>query len=163
VIKMARGPRILLDNMYYHIIARGNQKQKIFLEDSDFEEYLRLLKHFKRKYGLRLLGYCLMPNHVHMILESKEANHLVKFMQGLTQTYTMWFNQKYKKAGHLWQGRFKNMLIYKDDYFLECIYYVENNPVRAGLVSSPINYYWSSYRTRVLGNKGSLLDLPDST
>jgi putative transposase len=84
-------------------------------------------------------------------------------MQGLTQSYTIWFNKKYRKAGHLWQGRFKNMLIHKDNYFLECIYYVESNPVRAKLSHSPNDYPWSSYRDRVLGNKNDLLDLPDST
>jgi len=84
-------------------------------------------------------------------------------MQGITQTYTAWFNKKYKKTGHLWQGRFKSMVIQKDDYFVECIYYVEMNPIRKGLVLSPIEYIWSSYRDRVFGNKNGLLDLADST
>lgn len=160
---MARGPRILLSNVYYHVINRGNQKQNVFLENLDFEVYLNLLKHYKKKYAFKLFGYCLMPNHIHMILKPKQPKMLAKFMQSLTQAYTMWFNKKYKKQGHLWQGRFKSMVIQKDDYFLECIYYIEANPVRSKLVSSPTDYLWSSYRDRVFGNKNGLLDLPDST
>jgi len=160
---MPRGARIILKNVYYHIINRGNQKQNIFIEDSDFQRYLQLLKHYKKKYSFKLFGYCLMPNHVHIILEPKQPDNLARLIQGLTQTYTAWFNKKYNKVGHLWQGRFKSRIIQKDNYFLDCIYYLEANPVRAGLVLSPINYLWSSYRDRVLSNKGGLLDLPDST
>jgi putative transposase len=160
---MPRGARILLDNVCYHIINRGNQKQKIFLEDFDFERYLQFLKHFKKKYGFKVFGYCLMPNHIHLILDPKQPVELARIMQGITQTYTAWFNKKYKKAGHLWQGRFKSMVIQKDKYFIECVYYIEANPVRAGLVSSPIDYIWSSYRDRVFGTKKGLLDFPDST
>ena len=160
---MPRGARILLNNVCYHIINRGNQKQKIFLEKSDFERYLQILKHYKRKYGFKLFGYCLMPNHIHIILEPKQPDELAKLMQGLTQTYTTWFNAKYKKVGHLWQGRFKNMVIQKDNYFIDCVCYVEANPVRLGLVSSPADYLWSSYKDRVFGNKNKLLDFSDST
>ena len=160
---MPRGARIILNNVCYHIINRGNQKQEIFLGGSDFEKYLQLLKHFKKKYSFKIFGYCLMPNHIHLILEPKKPDDLARFMQSLTQTYTAWFNNKYKKVGHLWQGRFKSMVIQKDNYFIECVYYVEVNPVRAGLVSSPTDYSWSSYKDRVFGNKSGLIDFPDST
>src|SRR4030042_7194784 len=156
---MPRGTRILLDKVCYHNINRGNQKQNLFLEESDFEKYLQLLKHYKKKYTFKLFGYCLMPNHIHLILQPKQSEKLIKFMQGITQTYSIWFNKKYKKVGRLWQGRFKSMVVQKDNYFLECIYYIETNPVRANLVLSPLNYLWSSYRDRVLGNKGNLLDI----
>ncbi|MBU0503873.1 MAG: transposase [Candidatus Omnitrophota bacterium] len=160
---MPRGPRIIIDSAYYHIMNRGNQKQRIFLEDTDFVEYLKILKFFKKKYGFRILGYCLMPNHVHLIIDIKQPNNLARFMQGITQVYTMWYNKKYNKTGHLWQGRFKSMVIQKDNYFLDCVYYVEVNPVRAKLVSTPADYRWSSYRERVLGIKSIILDLPNST
>jgi len=160
---MPRGARLFLHNVCYHIINRGNQKERIFLDNTDFEKYLQILKHYKRQYSFKLFGYCLMPNHIHIILEAETPNNISRFMQVLTQTYTAWFNRKYHKAGHLWQGRFKSMIIQKDEYFLECICYVEANPVRAGIVSSPKDYTWSSYRDRVLGNKNKLLDFPDST
>lgn len=160
---MPRGPRVILDNVYYHIINRGNQQQQIFLDELDYEKYLQLLKHYKVKYHFKLFGYCLMPNHTHAILEPKQSNDLPKIMQGLTQTYTVCFNRKYKKAGRLWQGRFKSMVIHKDAYFIGCVNYIENNPVRAKLVSSPVDYRWSSYRERAFGDKNGLLDFPDST
>ncbi len=160
---MPRGVRIIADNSYYHIINRGNQKQRLFLENDDYEEYINILIHYKRKFWFRLLGYCLMPNHVHMILELRQPQELAKVMQGITQTYTNWFNLKYNKVGHLWQGRFKSMLIQKNKYFLDCVYYIEANPVRAGLASSPADYPWSSYKDRAFGNKNGLLNFPDST
>ncbi|MFA5356000.1 MAG: transposase [Candidatus Omnitrophota bacterium] len=160
---MPRGARILLNNVCYHVVNRGNQRERIFLEDSDFAKYLQLLKHYKKKYLFKLFCYCLMPNHIHLILQPKQPENLPILMQGITQTYTTWFNKKYRKVGHLWQGRFKSMIIQKDDYFLECVYYVEMNPVRKGLTQSPMEYIWSSYRNRTLGNKSKLLDLVDST
>jgi putative transposase len=160
---MPRGARILLDNVCYHVINRGNQKQSIFLEELDFANYLQLLRHYKRKYRFKVFGYCLMPNHIHLVLEPKDPNQLAKILQSLTQTYTKWFNKKYKKIGHLWQNRFKSMVIQKDNYFIECVCYVEANPVRAGLVRSPLEYLWSSYKERVFGNSSGLLDFPDST
>jgi putative transposase len=84
-------------------------------------------------------------------------------MQVITQTYTFWFNKKYTKVGHLWQGRFKSMLINQDRYFIDCICYIEENPVRAGIVSSPKDYPWSSYKARILGNEDQILDIPNST
>lgn len=160
---MPRGARLVSSNAIYHVVNRGNQKQHIFKKEADFVKYLQLLKHCKRKFSFKLLGYCLMPNHIHLLLELKKPKDLSKAMQTLTQTYTIWFNKEYGKPGHLWQGRFKSMVIQKDSYFLDCISYVEANPVRANLVATPAEYLWSSYRDRVFGNKGGLLDLPDST
>ena len=102
-----------------------------------------------------------MANHIHLIVMPKIQAELSKFMQGLTQTYSIWFNEKYKKVGRLWQGRFKSMVIKKDEYFFECVYYVELNPVRAGLAASPADWPWSSYRERILGEKNGILDTPD--
>jgi putative transposase len=160
---MPRGPRVLIRNACYHIVNRGNQKQRIFLEEIDYEEYLKIIKHYKYSFGFKIFGYCLMPNHVHLVIQPKEPEELAAIMQRLTQVYTLWFNEKYKKVGHLWQGRFKNMVINRDEYFIDCICYVEANPVRAGIVNSPREYSWSSYNSRVFGIKDSILDIPDST
>lgn len=158
---MVRHGRIILDNVYYHVISRGNQKQNIFLEHGDFEKYLGLLKHYKRKYKFRLYAWCLMPNHVHLILDVNNPGDLAKIMQGLKLAYAKWFNKKYKKVGHLWQGRYKNMVIQKDNYVLDCINYIEMNPVRANIKESPLDYPWSSYRCRILGDNSSFLDKPN--
>ena len=159
---MPRVARILLDNACYHIINRGNQKQNIFQEEPDFEKYLEILRHYKKKYNFKLYAYCLMPNHIHLVIDIRKTSDLAKIMQGLTQTYTVWFNNKYNKVGRLWQGRFKSMLIQKDKYLIDCLQYIELNPVRADITSSPADYSWSSWQERTLtNNKFSLSDLPE--
>jgi len=158
VIKMPRGQRLLIPNACYHIIQRGNQKQDIFFEDSDFKKYLHIMLHYKRKYNFKLYAYCLMPNHTHLIIEVKEVDNLAKIMQGVSLTYALWFNKKYSKVGHLWQGRFKNMVIQKDKYLIDCLNYVEYNPIRANMVLSPLDYMWSSWKYRTLNIKSNLLD-----
>jgi putative transposase len=160
VINMPITGRILLENVYYHVISRGNQKQIIFIHEDDFEKYLGLIKHFKRKYKFKIYTWCLMPNHTHLIIEVNKPPDLPKIMQGLKLAYARWFNKKYAKVGHLWQGRYKSMIINKEKYVLDCINYIEMNPVRAGIKKSPLDYAWSSYRSRVLGENKYLLDIP---
>jgi len=157
---MPRTARILLENVCYHIIARGNQKQQIFVELVDYEEYLKLLRRYRTRYCFKLYGYCLMINHIHLIIEPKASQELPKIMQGLNQSYTVWFNEKYNKVGHLWQNRFKSMVIKKDEYLLTCINYIEFNPVRSNAAKEPFEYPWCSYKARLLGYKNGLLDEP---
>ncbi|MEK6728022.1 MAG: transposase [Candidatus Omnitrophota bacterium] len=141
---MARTPRVVMDNTVYHIITRGNQKQKVFREPSDYQEYLKLLLKYKNKYRFKLYGFCLMPNHVHLLLEVDKGKILNNIMSGLNLSYTIYFNYKYGAVGHLWQGRFKSRIIAKDAYLLECLKYIENNSVRAFLVRRADEYQWSS-------------------
>ena len=138
------------------MMSRGNQKQRVFLEDADFERYLVLLKRYKTRYKFDLFAWCLMPNHVHLILRVNKPKELARIMQGLNLAYYL----KYSKVGHLWQGRFKSMIIQKDKYVLDCINYIEMNPLRAGIKVAPLEYLWSSYRSRSLGDKLNLLDNP---
>ena len=143
--------RLVLDNCCYHITTRGNQRQKVFIRDEDYEKYLEKLKKYKRKYHFRLYGYCLMPNHIHLIGEIDNKENLAKFMQGINRAYTAYFNKTYRKVGHLWQGRFNSKIITKDEYLITSINYIELNPVRANMVKTPQEYRWSSYRERNLG------------
>ena len=153
--------RLIINNASYHIMVRGNQKQITFIEEEDFAKYLDLLRHYKREYGFKLYGYCLMPNHVHLILEVEDGIDLSKIMQGLNQAYTLWFNKKYEKVGHLWQGRYKSMVIQKNKYMLDCLEYVELNPIRANISKSPFDYPWSSWKARLGYMKDGLLDAPE--
>lgn len=155
---MPKLPRLLVENACYHLIARGNQKQRVFMDEKDYQEYLERVKIYKRKFGLRLYGYCLMPNHIHLVGQIEVAKNLSKFMQGVALSYTLHFNDRYTKVGHLWQGRFKNKVIVKDQYLVDCISYIELNPVRGKKVNTPYEYPWSSYRERVLGNGVKILD-----
>ncbi|MDD5560993.1 MAG: transposase [Candidatus Omnitrophica bacterium] len=158
---MPRSARLILDNACYHLMARGNQRQYTFIEDEDFNKYLELLKHYKNKYYFKLYGYCLMPNHVHLIVELNKSSILGKIMQGLNLAYTIWFNKKYNKVGHLWQGRYKSKLIQKNKYLLDCIEYVEFNPIRSNMWKSPFDHPWSSWKERMGYKENSLVDTPN--
>lgn len=149
---MPNGPRFLLEHACYHLMTRGNQKQAVFLDEADYKEYLARLTLYKKRHHLLIYGYCLMPNHIHMIGMPEEQKELAKFMHGVSRSYTAYFNKKYKKVGHLWQGRFKSKVIAKDGYLVDCIQYIEHNPVRANIVKAAGDYLWSSYRERALGS-----------
>jgi putative transposase len=148
---MPRGPRLLIDNACYHIYTRGNHKHNVFNAGEDYETYRLRLKKYKDRYGFLLYGYCLMSNHPHIIGEIENSKDLSHFMHDLNRSYTAFFNKKYEKVGYLWQGRFQTRIITKDQYLINCINYIELNPVRAGLVKAPLDYPYSSYRERVFG------------
>ena len=157
--KMPRAARLFVENACYHMVTRSVSEDAIFLESSDYELYLRLAHKYKLKYGCLIYGYCLMPNHVHLVMEfPKGRTSMSKFMHCLNQTYAMIFNGKYNRNGHLWQNRYKDFVVLKDDYFINLISYVEFNPVRANIVQRPEDYSWSSYRGRVLGKEDIILD-----
>jgi len=151
---MARGARLLLKNSCYHIMIRGNQKQKVFFDEEDYKIFLQRLKKYKKRYNFFLYGYCLMPNHVHMIGCPKQTDELARFMKALSISYVHYFNDRYKKVGHLWQGRFKSKVVMKDEYLLDCVNYIEQNPLRSNLSPSIATYKWSSYKERVIGDNG---------
>jgi putative transposase len=157
--KMATKTRFFIDNGCVHIMARGNQRQTVFNKSEDYSTYLNLLIKYKKKYSFKIYGYCLMPNHIHIIGQVEKAIDLSKFMQSLSRAYTACFNHKYQKVGHLWQGRFKSKILIKDEYFINCINYIECNPVRAKITYSPDKYRYSSYNERnMLGSKTTILD-----
>jgi REP element-mobilizing transposase RayT len=140
---MARKPRIHVPGAFYHVMARGNRKQDVFQDDDDYHTYLRLVKKYSQRYGVEVHGYVLMPNHVHFLLRVGDIP-LAKFMQGVQQSYTQIYNKRHDQVGHLFQGRFKSLLVDKDAYLLELIRYIHLNPVKAGLVNDPRSYRWSS-------------------
>jgi putative transposase len=142
---MARKPRIVMDNGYYHIIQRGNDRRKVFRAGADYKYFYLLLKKYLAKYPSRLYHYCLMSNHLHLLIEVTAANDLSKLMQGVNLSYTLYYKKRYKFTGSLWQGRYKSIPIEKDEYLIECGRYIERNPVRAGIVGDPKDYFFSSY------------------
>jgi len=159
---MPKGSRIFIENACYHIIARGNNRQRLFKEKRDYEKYLTLLRRYKRRYGIRIFGYCLMPNHVHFVMQAERKDLLSSNMRALQRAYSAYFSGKYRNSGHIWQGRFKNKVILKDKYLLDCILYIESNPLRANMVSSMHEYAWSSYRSRALNEVSEILDELDN-
>src|SRR3990172_12124934 len=154
---MARPPRIEFPGAFYHVIARGNQKQDIFLDDEDRSEYLGRLRHYKEERGFVLYAYVLMSNHLHLLIETPKAP-LSKIMQLLNFTYTRHFNRKYGKVGHLFQGRYKSFLCDRDEYLLGLVRYIHLNPVRAKMVTFPHEYGWSSH-LEYLGKGKGIVDI----
>jgi putative transposase len=154
---MARKPRVHFSTALYHVIARGNQRQAIFLDEKDFRTYLSFLAEYKSKHSFHLYAYALMKNHLHLLMEVKETP-LSKIMQILQFRYTRYFNRRYRKVGHLFQGRYKAILCDKEAYLLELVRYIHLNPVRSGEVGDPDKYLWTGYLSHMGKGKGDLLD-----
>ena len=153
---MARKPRVHFSGALYHVIARGNRHQPIFLDENDCEIYLYLLREYKKRFCFLLYAYVLMENHLHLLMEVEEVP-LSRIMHDLQFRYARKFNIKYKKDGHLFQGRYKAILCDRDTYLLELSAYIHLNPVRAGMVESPLEYRWSSYASYVKKDPVSLV------
>lgn len=151
---MPRGPRIQYPGAVFHIVNRGNNRQTIFADDADRRTYLALLKRYAQRNGALLHAYVLMPNHVHLLLETPRGS-VATLMRGLNTSYTMRFNRRHKRVGHLFQGRYKSLLVEKENYLLELSRYIHLNPARAGLVKEPEEHPWSSYRAYIGREKGS--------
>lgn len=145
---MARKPRIEFNGALYHVLTRGNQKQQVFLDTEDHDRYLKILGNYKVRYGFALYAYVLIENHVHLLMETREVA-LSKILQGINQSYTMYFNRRYGMVGHLFQGRYKAILCDRDSYLTALVKYIHMNPVRAGMVKTPETYPWSSHRSYV--------------
>jgi len=154
---MARRPRLFAPGLLYHVIARGNQRRKTFLDDADYKAYLERLGRYRRKFGHTTHAYCLMPNHVHLLVESSHEP-LAKFMQGVQQSYSQYFNLRHHKTGHVFQGRYKAIVCQKDEYLLPLIRYIHLNPVRAGMVKTPEQYDYSGHRAYMEDKATEVID-----
>ena len=155
---MPRRLRDLVDGGCYHLIARGNNRRFIFDTPAAFRQFQAGLARAKAKYPSRLYHYCLMSNHLHLLLEIATAEHLSKFMQGLLQGYGRWYKTQQAFCGHLWQGRYKSPRVAHESYFLEAGRYIERNPLRARLVTNLLAYPWSSYPVYAAGTLDPLVD-----
>ncbi|PCI51137.1 MAG: transposase [Moraxellaceae bacterium] len=142
---MARKPRLHLSGGLYHVMLRGNGGQDIFFDDEDRYHLYFLLQQGLDRYDHRIHAFCCMPNHIHLVIQVAEEP-LSKIIQNLSFRYTRWINKKQSRSGHLFQGRYKAILVDADSYLLELIRYVHLNPVRAGLVKKPKDYIWSGHR-----------------
>lgn len=142
---MGRPLRIEYAGALYHITSRGNERKKIFLEDADRKKFFQILEDYYDRYGILIHSYVLMDNHYHLILETPKGN-LLKVMHGINRGYTGYFNRKYGRVGHLFQGRYRGIVIDKDSYLIPLSRYVHLNPLRARVVERPEHYRWSSYR-----------------
>lgn len=142
---MARRPRLISPGLPVHIVQRGNDRMECFREDNDFLLYRTQLSRLCNKFECALHAYCLMTNHVHLLLTPTDAHECAGLMKELSQTYAHYFNRKYNRTGTLWEGRFRSCLVESARYVLACYRYIELNPVRAGLVAYAALYPWSSH------------------
>jgi putative transposase len=141
---MSRPLRMEWEGGFYHVTARGNEKRPIFLMEQDFLRFLSRFERIYERYGVVIHCYVLMTNHYHLILETPQAN-LSAALHDLNTAYTNYFNRRHGRVGHLFQGRYRSIIVEKDAYLLELSRYIHLNPVRAGMVKRPEAYRWSSY------------------
>lgn len=145
---MGRPLRIEYPGAFYHVTSRGNEKKDVFKSQRDREKFLSYLESATERYGAAVHVYCLMSNHYHLLLQTPQGN-LSQIMRHINGAYTNYFNAKRKRAGHLFQGRYKAILVEKDAHALELSRYIHLNPVRAGMVPMPEEYRWSSYQSYI--------------
>jgi len=156
---MPRKARILVPNCPHHIVQRGHNRKALFVSDEDKQYYLSNLKEWKKNLQVKLLAWCLMTNHIHLIVEpAEDASTLSELMKRINGRQTAYINRLEGRSGSLWEGRFKASPIQSENYLLRCYRYVELNPVQAGMVSLPEEYCWSSYQSRQNGLNGTMLD-----
>lgn len=154
---MPRRPRIDLPGVSQHVIQRGVDRQPVFFSDEDCQFFLDWLGRYAKKRNIALHAYCLMTNHVHLLLSAPSVGALGGLMQDMGRRYVQYVNRTYRRSGGLWQGRYKASYVQSEHYLLTCMRYVEFNPVRAEMVQTPGEYQWSSYRANALGKEDQLL------
>ena len=142
---MARALRVRYPGAFYHVTSRGNERKAVFKSKRDREKFLEYLESATQRYDARIHAYCLMDNHYHLLLETPSGN-LSQIMRHINGAYTTYFNVKRRRSGHLFQGRYKAILVEMDEYAKELSRYLHLNPVRAKMVQTPEAYAWSSYR-----------------
>jgi len=159
---MARQLRIEFEGAFYHVTSRGNMRGRIFFHDKDRERFLAIMEKTKERYGYLLHAYALMDNHYHLLIETPKTN-ISQIMQNVNTSYTVYINKKNGRSGHLFQGRFKGIIVDKNEYLLTLSRYIHLNPVRAGIVAKPEESRWTSYKTYVAETEGrGLVDKTDT-
>lgn len=154
---MPRQARLRSDTGVYHIMLRGNDKRTIFIDNEDRKRFISTLFEKAAEENIRIYAYCLMSNHVHLLLHEKDAN-IARLMKRINVSFVYYFNKKYKRVGHLFQDRFKSEIVDNDNYLLAAVRYIHNNPVKAGMVSLPEKYLWSSYNDYISAKKFNTLE-----
>jgi putative transposase len=156
----ARMPRALrndIGQVPLHVIQRGNNRSACFLCPGDHERYLWILLLVARGAGCDVHAYVLMPNHVHLLVTPRAGGCASAMMQALGSRYVRYFNDRHVRTGSLWEGRFRSFAIHSERYFMECMRYIELNPVRAGIVADAADYRWISYRRNAFGTRDALV------
>ena len=154
---MPRIARAVAEGFPHHVIQRGNNRADIFFDEEDRRQYLRLVKKYSEKWSTSMFAYCLMTNHCHILIRPSTESALYKMMQGVTLCYTQHVNRKYGRTGRLWESRYHSCIVNEEKYLWAVARYIEQNPVRAGIVSKAEDYDYSSARAHVKGTSDEVL------
>jgi len=154
---MPRDRRLIPEAGFLHVISRGNNRRKIFRYERDLEEYYSILLKSRAEDKVNISHYCLMNNHIHLIVNVEEDSNLSRFMKRVNLKYVYYYRRKYTYCGHLWQDRFMSKIIDREEYLIQCGKYIELNPVRADIVKQPEEYRFSSYLHYAFGVKDELI------
>ena len=154
---MPRRPRTHLDNVPLHIVQRGHNREPCFFAEEDYLTYLHWLGEALKENGCALHAYALMTNHVHLLLTPAKAECVPRLVISLGRRYVQYINSTYRRTGTLWDSRYKSSLIEAETYLLQCMRYIELNPVRAAMVDDPAHYRWTSYRSNALGQNSEII------
>lgn len=147
---MPRYARLAFSNVFYHLLNRGLEKRKIFINKYDYLKFLNNLLHYKKKFDWIIYCYSLLPNHYHLLIQTKN-DPLAKIMKSLQTAFSVYFNKKYQRIGPVFSGRYKSIICQKDEYFLQVSKYIHVNAVETGLCKEPLDYPYSSYSEYILG------------
>ncbi|SES30375.1 transposase [Salipaludibacillus aurantiacus] len=153
---MGRQPRVWYPGATYHVTSRGNRRSAVFFDSEDRMMYLDLLEETKYEFPFKLHAYCLMTNHIHLLIETEKA-HIKKIMKRLHSLYAIYFNHRHDLCGHLFQGRYGARVVKNTTYFLEVSKYIHLNPYMASIVAEPEDYWWSSYKEYLSHSPSPLL------
>lgn len=155
---MPRRARLLLPGVPLHLIQHGNNRSACFYAEEDYLFYLDNLKLQAEQHGCAVHAWCLMTNHVHLLVTPSKPESASLMMKGLGQRFVQYINRTYDRSGTLWEGRFRSCLLQEEDYVLACYRYIEMNPVRAGMVEHPAEYRWSSYGANAHGLPSAIIE-----
>ena len=145
---MPRVARGLADGLIYHIINRGNGRQQVFHTDGDYRSFAELMAEASERYPVKVLAWCIMPNHFHLLVSPERADDLSRWMQWFMTSHVRRYHRFYNSSGHVWQGRYKSFIVQEDTHLLTVMRYIEGNPVRAQIAPSAKDWNWSSHRGR---------------
>lgn len=148
---MSRPERVDSPTGIYHVMQRGVGKQIIFESENDYKYYIKKLKEYKGVFNIDIISYCLMENHVHLLVKSESCNDVSRFVHRIGTSYALYYNGKYSRTGHVFQGRYACEIVGNEKYLMTCVRYIHNNPVKAG-ISTREDYRWSSYCEYLIGD-----------
>lgn len=154
---MPRKPRFYLPGIPVHIVQRGHSQEPVFFENDDYAAYLDWLANAADRYDCAIHAYVLMTNHIHLLVTPDTKQGISLMMQHTGRHYVPYINKTYGTSGSIWEGRYKSALIHDEQYLLTCMRYIELNPIRAGMVTTPAKYLWSSYRANAQGKSDTIV------